>query len=132
VLDQQRASLTRHRAADETRLDRVLAANADDTVRPEEARQQLAAIRKRIEDAGMALERLEFDERRLERLELERDRLTALAMLTLEIRRVPGGGLFMSARRDEQQEIVRRVLRLKSRSEWARLREAAKRARRAS
>jgi DNA invertase Pin-like site-specific DNA recombinase len=164
-IEEQREGLARQRATDGTRLERVLAAIADGTVTPAEARQQLAAIRKRIEDAGMALERLKFDERRLERLEVERDRLTALALdfrtqakrmegrelrellrpwlasavvdkermtLTLEIRRMPTDSLFTSARPDEQQETVRRVLRLKTRSDWARLREAAKRARRAS
>jgi hypothetical protein len=64
-IEEHRDSLARQRTSEEARLERMLVAIADGTVTPDEARQQLAAIRKRIDDAGMALERLKFDERRL-------------------------------------------------------------------
>jgi hypothetical protein len=65
----------------------------------------------------------------LESAVVDKERMT----LTLEVRRIPGdGSLFTSVRPPEQADTVQRVIRLKTRSEWATLREAAKRSRRAS
>jgi hypothetical protein len=53
--------------------------------------------------------------------------------LVLEVRPIPADvSLFTPARRDEQAGTVRRVIPLKSRSEWATIREAVKRSRQAS
>jgi hypothetical protein len=162
----QRAALEKTRDTERRKLDRLVTAITEGTIRAEDAKGQADAIRRRIEDAELAIGRLRFDRRRAERLESERERLVGMARdfrttarmlsgvdlrellrpwihsavvdkharrLVLDIRPIPANvSLFTPARPGEQAGTVRRVIPLKSKSEWATIREAAKRTRRAS
>ena len=75
----QGAALERTRNAERRKLERLVSAIADGTIRPEDAKGQAEAIRRRIEDAELALDRLRFDGRRVERLETEGERLVERA-----------------------------------------------------
>jgi hypothetical protein len=60
----QRAALEKTRDTERRKLDRLVTAIGEGTIRAEDARGQADAIRRRIEDAELALGRLRFDRRR--------------------------------------------------------------------
>jgi hypothetical protein len=75
----QRVALERTRESEKRKLGRLVAAIAEGTIQAEDAKGQADAIRRRIEDAELALGRLRFDRRRVERLESEVERLVEMA-----------------------------------------------------
>ena len=75
----ERAALEKTRDGERRKLDRLVAAIAAGTIQAEDAKAQVDAIRRRIEDAELALGRLRFDRRRVERLESEGERLVEMA-----------------------------------------------------